>query len=75
MIFLMFGEVLLHFSTSGILGLFAIFGFEVNKASTNSRLKKSFRSYVKRKHFREFPILALQGKKLLIYRYIDPCNI
>ena len=39
MIFLMFGEVLLHFSTSGILGLFAVFGFEVNKASTNSRLK------------------------------------
>ena len=35
----MFGEGLLHFSTSEIPGLFAIFGFEVNKASTNSRLR------------------------------------
>ena len=33
MIFLMFGRVLLNFSTNGIVGLFAIFGFEVNKAS------------------------------------------
>ena len=29
MIFLMFGNILLNFSTSEILGLFAIFGFEV----------------------------------------------
>ena len=29
----MFGSVPLNFSTSGILGLFAIFSFEVNKAS------------------------------------------
>ena len=33
MIFLMFSKVLLNFSTSGILGLFGIFGFEVSKAS------------------------------------------
>ena len=33
MISLMFGRVLLNFSTSGILRLFAIFGFEINKAS------------------------------------------
>ena len=33
MISLMFGRVLLNFSTCGILCLFAIFGFEVNKAS------------------------------------------
>ena len=32
MIFLMFGKVLLNFSTSKILGLFAIFCFEFNKA-------------------------------------------
>ena len=32
MIFLMFGRVLLNFSTSGILNLFAIFGFDVDKA-------------------------------------------
>ena len=34
MIFLMFGKVLLNFSTSGILGLFSLFpilGFEINK--------------------------------------------
>ena len=31
-IFLMFGRVLLNLSTSGILSLFAFFGFEVNKA-------------------------------------------
>lgn len=30
---LMFGRVTLNFSTTGILGLFAIFGFEVKKAS------------------------------------------
>ena len=29
----MFGIVMLNFSTSGILGLFTVFGFEVNKAS------------------------------------------
>ena len=29
----MFGRVMLNFSTSGILGLFAVYGFEVNKAS------------------------------------------
>ena len=33
MIFLMSGKVLLNFSTSGILGLFAIFCFQVNKVS------------------------------------------
>ena len=33
MISLMFGRVLLNFSTNAILGLFAIFGFEDNKAS------------------------------------------
>ena len=33
MIFLMFGRVLLNFSNSEILSLFAIFEFEVNKAS------------------------------------------
>ena len=33
MIFLKFGKFLLNFSTSGILGLFAIFGFDVKKAS------------------------------------------
>ena len=33
MIFLMFGRVLLNFSTSGILNLFAIFSFDVDKAS------------------------------------------
>ena len=33
MIFLTFGKVLLNFSTSGILGLFTIFYFEINKAS------------------------------------------
>ena len=33
MIFLMFGKVLLNFGTSRILGLFAIFCFELNKVS------------------------------------------
>ena len=33
MAFLKFDRVLFNFSTSGILGLFAIFGFEVNIAS------------------------------------------
>ena len=33
MIFLKFGKFLLNFSTSEILGLFTIFGFDVKKAS------------------------------------------
>ena len=36
MISLMFDRVLLNFSTSGILGLFDIFDFEVNKASLDT---------------------------------------